>query len=255
VLREGDPVILIDNCEHPIEGDFLCSMLTQETVQARILGLSERVILPSTSLVFATGNNLTFGGDMSRRAVICRLDAKVERPDQRKFDFDCQAEAIAHRAELVVCGLTALRAYIVAGKPQLLSPMGSFDDYEWVRGTLVWLGRADPATTRDDVFADDPKKAELAELIAAWADALGNRGITLHDLDEESANAPGGTALYRLRHSLIEATGRGQLWNAKSIGRWLRRHKDRVIQGCRFVSEDANGRLKWQLEGDFQREM
>ena len=42
ILFAGDPVIHIDNCERPISGDFLCSMLTQEVVQARILGLSER---------------------------------------------------------------------------------------------------------------------------------------------------------------------------------------------------------------------
>ena len=38
VLHAGDPVILIDNCDHPLQGDFLCSMLTQQIVQARILG-------------------------------------------------------------------------------------------------------------------------------------------------------------------------------------------------------------------------
>ncbi len=111
VLFAGDPVIHIDNCEQPISGDFLCSMLTQEVVQARILGLSERRVLPSTALVLASGNNLTFAGDTCRRAVVCRLDANVERPDTREFDFDCHAEVLASRPELVVAGLTILRAY------------------------------------------------------------------------------------------------------------------------------------------------
>jgi hypothetical protein len=139
VLFAGDPVIHIDNCERPISGDFLCSMLTQEVVQARILGLSERRVLPSTALVLASGNNLTFAGDATRRAVVCRLDAEVERPDARVFDFDCHAEVLAARPELVVAGLTILRAYHRAGRTAKLTPMGSFTDWEWIRGALVWL--------------------------------------------------------------------------------------------------------------------
>ena len=81
VLFAGDPVIHIDNCERALVGDFLCSMLTQEVVQARVLGYSERRVLPSTALVLASGNNLTCVGDVSRRTVVCRLDAEVERPD------------------------------------------------------------------------------------------------------------------------------------------------------------------------------
>ena len=108
VLFAGDPVIHLDNCEHAVSGDFLCSMLTQEVVQARILGRSERRVLPSTPLVLASGNNLTFGGDAARRAVVCRLDAGVERPDTRAFDFDCHAEVLGSRSELVIAGLTIL---------------------------------------------------------------------------------------------------------------------------------------------------
>jgi hypothetical protein len=102
----GDLGIHIDNCERAIVGDFLCSMLTQEIVQARILALSERRILPSTALVLASGNNFTLAGDTTRRAVISRLDAGVERPDTRTFDFDRHAEVLAARPELVVAGLT-----------------------------------------------------------------------------------------------------------------------------------------------------
>ena len=140
VLFAGDPIIHIDNCERALVGDFLSSMLTQEVVQARILGYSERRVLPSTALVLASGNNLTCVGDVSRRAVFCRLDAEVERPDTREFDFDCHQEVRDQRPTLVVAGLTILRAFIHAGRPVTLQPMGSFDDWAWVRGALVWFG-------------------------------------------------------------------------------------------------------------------
>ena len=112
VLFAGDPVIHIDNCERALVGDFLCSMLTQEVVQARVLGYSERRVLPSTALVLASGNNLTCVGDVSRRTVVCRLDAEVERPDTRAFDFDCHQEVLDQRPHLVIAGLTILRAAV-----------------------------------------------------------------------------------------------------------------------------------------------
>src|SRR5690606_18202855 len=58
VLMAGDPVIVIDNCDRPIEGDFLCTMLSQEKVKPRILGRSEVANVPTGSLVVATGNNI-----------------------------------------------------------------------------------------------------------------------------------------------------------------------------------------------------
>lgn len=255
VLREGDSIILIDNCERALGGDFLCSMLTQETVQARILGLSERMILPSTALVIVNGNNLTLEGDLSRRSVNCLLDAKVERPDERLFDFDCQAEVIDNRAELIVCGLTALRAYVVAGRPMKLTPMGGFDDWDIVRGTLVWLGYSDPANTREAIVANDPRKEELIEVMEVWQQALGEKKITLAEIDRRTSivglevdRARGvlQSDIFLLRQALIEATGR-PTWNARAAGKFLRRNKSRVVGGYYFESAHEGNHQKWWL--------
>ena len=102
-------------------------------------------MLPATALVLASGNNLTFAGDVARRVVVCRLDAQMERPDARAFNFDVHDEVLVHRPALVVAGLTILRAYVVAGRPEKLTPMGSFTDWDLIRGALVWLGMTDPS--------------------------------------------------------------------------------------------------------------
>lgn len=240
VLFAGDPVIHIDNCELPIAGAFLCSMLTQEVVQARILGLSERRILPSTALVLASGNNLTFAGDVSRRAVVCRLDAKVERPDTREFDFDCHAEVMAARPELVVAGLTVLRAYAVAGWPVKLTPMGSFPDWEWIRGALVWLQCADPADTRSGILDADPRKDELLAVMDLWEEAVGASRVEVKDL----ASLDG----HPLIDKLIEIACRGS-WNGKSVGWWLRANKDRVVDERSFRCELGRNGQQWWLAG------
>lgn len=253
VLFAGDPVIHIDNCERAISGDFLCSMLTQEVVQARVLGLSERRILPSTALVLASGNNLIFAGDTSRRAVVCRLDAGVERPDTRVFDFDCHAELLASRPQLVVDALTILRAYHLDDRPVSLTPMGSFSDYEWVRGALVWLDCADPADTRMAILANDPKKDELTTVMDLWQDAFAGARIDVAEIERRAVpkgQAPDAVTL--LRDKLVEVCCRNGAWSGKSVGWWLRRNKDRVVgdRCLRCLTDGDAGRAnEWALIG------
>jgi len=237
-LRAGDRVIWIDNVERPITGDTICSILTQESVLLRILGKSEQVALPCNVLVMATGNNLTIGGDVTRRSVVCRLDARDERPDQREFRFNPKVVAAERRAEFVVAGLTALRAYIVAGRPNPLSPVGSFERWsEWVREALVWCGYGDPDETRTAVLADDPRKGELVEVLQAWRRAWSDNALTVSEakLDEPLA------AL------LVEVTGRTPL-STKSVGWWLKRNVDRVVAGLVIRRLGDSGAVRWRVE-------
>jgi hypothetical protein len=241
VLHAGDAVILIDNCDAPLEGDFLCSMLTSDKVQARILGLSERRVLPCTALVLATGNNLTFQGDVSRRAVICRLDAKMERPDSRKFDFDAQIDLAGNRPALVVAALTSMRAYMLADDKPTFTSVGSFPDWDLIRGTLIWCGYADPADTRNAVLNDDPRKAELMEIIRLWESTYPVAGtkVTVAMIGKRGFEHP-------LYSALANATGeRNGKWNPKSVGWWLRGNKDRVVGNRAFRQFDDR---QWILE-------
>src|SRR5918999_5799642 len=85
LLRDGVPIISIDNVEGELGGDMLCQVTERPLVRVRILGLSEAREFECKATVFATGNGLTLLGDMTRRAVLCSLDAKMERPELRKF--------------------------------------------------------------------------------------------------------------------------------------------------------------------------
>jgi hypothetical protein len=248
VLFAGDPIMLIDNCERAISGDFFCSMLTQEMVQARILGLSERRLLACAVLMLATGNNLTLAGDAARRAVVSTLDAQVERPDTRIFDFDCHAELLAARSELVVAGLTILRAYHIAGRPEELTPMGSFDDWSWIRGALVWLGCADPAATRSAILDNDPRKDELIGVMNLWEKTFGSTPTAVADIVPGEPPIPAEHSALHAR--LIEVACRGGKWSGKSVGWWLRRHKDRIVGGKCFRQGDKTDKgQQWSLVG------
>jgi hypothetical protein len=249
VLHYGDPVIHLDNCERPITGDFLCSILTQEIVQARILGESERRVLPSTALVIASGNNITLAGDVTRRSIIARIDSKTERPDEREFDFDPRDETRRDRVRMVHCALTVLKAYHEAGRPEKLRPMGSFEDWEIVRGALVWLGETDPAETRTAIYNADPVREEISEIMDLWGKAYRERKVYVTDIEKPSPKTENLNGINDLKEKLIEACCRSGTWSGRSVGRWLMRNKERIINHRYFtVTEDEKHGHLWQLK-------
>jgi hypothetical protein len=173
-LIAGDVLIAIDNCEEPLGGELLCQTLTQTSLKVRILGKSVNAEVPSNAAIFATGNNLTLEGDMTRRAIRATLDAGVERPELRAFDRDPLAMVTAQRGDYVTAGLTVLRAFHIAGRPQQRAPLGSFTDWSrWVRDALIWLGEADPCETMEGMRGADPKLEALTTVLEQWREVIG----------------------------------------------------------------------------------
>ncbi|MBS0655361.1 MAG: hypothetical protein JSR46_06280, partial [Verrucomicrobia bacterium] len=118
VLLEADPFVCFDNIERPFGSSALCTVLTQQKYKDRILGETRNTEALTNICFLATGNNLTFIGDLSTRTMMCKLDPKVERPEEREFDVDLRKYARQNRGKLVQAGLTILRAYHVAGCPK-----------------------------------------------------------------------------------------------------------------------------------------
>lgn len=115
------------------------------------------------AILTANGNSVAIAADLTRRTMLCSLDAKMERPEQRRFKADPLAMVRADRAKYVSAALTILRAYHVVGRPEMCDPLGSFDAWSgWVRGAVVWLEYADPVDSQAAVRVIDPRGAELA---------------------------------------------------------------------------------------------
>jgi hypothetical protein len=169
----GVSVCCIDNVIHPLGNQYLDMALTAGSITGRILGQTATVEAPWNAVMFATGNNLAYRGDMARRVVPISLDPKMEKPEERQ-DFrhpDLEAWVQQQRPRLVVAALTILRAYVVAGKPdQGLTPYGSFEAWSaLVRNAVVWLGESDPCEGRKNLAAQtDGAYERLAVLLAAW---------------------------------------------------------------------------------------
>jgi hypothetical protein len=232
-LMKNDLMLVIDNIARDVEGDALCTILTEAQWQCRRLGASENVTVPTNCLIAMSGNNLTFKGDMTTRAILCRLDANVERPEERAFDIDLKKWVPEHRGELVAAGLTVLRAFVVAGRPGLdtFKTFGRFEDWSnLVRGALIWLGEADPCKTREAIISNDPDRdyfGRLLDALHATGEALPAAGIVSADSDA-------------LRDA-VEALGYGN--DAKGLGKFLQFRHGQIIDGVRLeMSRDTHAK-------------
>ena len=255
-LIAGDVMIAIDNCEEPLGGELLCQAMTQTSLKVRILGTSLNAEVPSNATMFATGNNLTFVGDMTRRAIRATLDAGVERPELRAFDRDPLALVTAQRGDYVAAGLTILRAFHIAGRPSQTVPLGSFTAWSgWVRDALIWLGEADPCETMEGMRGADPKLEALTAALEEWRSVIGTDRVTVREIIERAAAQQTqmfGRAEYvnpEFREALLRVAGEGGAINGTRLGKWLSQHQNRIVAGHRIIAAGTTGnRARWQLE-------
>jgi hypothetical protein len=248
-LLASDTCISIDNCEAPLSGAFLCQALTQGELDIRLLGYSRNIRTAMNASIFATGNNLVIAGDLTRRCLLSSLDAGVERPELREFRVDVLEEAHGRRGELVVAGLTILRAWHVArggGERGNVTPYGGFADWSRrVREPLIWLGEADPCDTVTKVRENDPARDGLGAVLAEWEGVLrADASYTVRHVIERAINVP--TFYTALMNVAPSKTG-GTVSNER-LGWWLKRIEGKIVNGRKLVQSGMDhGNRLWRL--------
>jgi hypothetical protein len=243
IVLSGIPMISLDNCTHDLGGEFLCQIAERPVVKVRILGRSETPDCEIHTAVYATGNNITFRGDMVRRGLVCNLEALDERPELRKFNRNTLKQAGANRATYVAAGLTVMRAYLAAGAPEVCGPFGSYAEWStMVRAPLIWLGEPDPVASIDKTQAEDPELADVRELGEWW---LGELMLDENYLSarfvEIAHEVPRGFNANPLKDLLLRIAGDkdGDI-SVKRLGEWLSRNSGRVVRL-------SNGRRYWLI--------
>lgn len=257
VLIRGDAVVQIDNCELPIEGDTLCAILTSPEWQDRLLGRSEMVRVPTNATFLATGNNVAFRGDMSTRALMCKILPREERPEERVFDWDARAEVRAERSELVVAALTIMRAYIVAGSPPVnAKTFGRFEEWQrLVRDPLLWLDAADPCKTRELAERNDPDREDFSRLIYLWRVVFDLRAVRVKEIGELAVVGigvpPEARELYEIACELSGGRGR-DVFDAAAFGKYLATKEERLSGGYRLIKgvDKKRKTATWRLQAD-----
>ncbi len=260
-LRDGHRAILWDNVREPLGNGALDAFLTGPTFGDRILGESTTAVFPNRAVFVATGNNLRLVGDTCRRILPARLDAELERPYAREFDFCPLAQVMSRRGELVQAALTIIRAHITAGRPRVgKGRSASFEDWDdLVRQPVCWVASfderfGDPLTATERAFEHDPETAKFAALLGTWRESIGTAKTTTGALIARATvgrDAPGEHADTELWHAIHEIAGERATINARMLGRFIERHVDRRLGGLRIArGKLSRGSQTWILVDD-----
>lgn len=131
------------------------------------------VSAPLFACWFGTENNPSVQRDTLRRILPTPLETVAGKPEERSgFRYDPILPHVEEQhPRLAAAALTVLRAYCVAGRPNMqLKPWGSYEGWSaLVRGALVWAGQADPALGRQLlVEAADTERTALGLLLEHW---------------------------------------------------------------------------------------
>jgi hypothetical protein len=131
-LLQGHPLVLLDNVTR-LDSAILSAVLTTTRWHGRRLGRSEIVEAPNMATWMATGNNVDLSDEMVRRLVPVRLDAGVERPEERTgFQHpDLLAWVRTNRPLLLSACLSLVQVWVNAGMPPAGGTLGRFEG--WVK--------------------------------------------------------------------------------------------------------------------------
>jgi putative DNA primase/helicase len=282
VLLDAPALFSIDNVSTPLGGDLLCQATEQTKLTLRRLGKSDSIVVLNGATIFASGNNLEFLGDITRRAILGALDRKVERPEAHRFARDPLAEVLKDRPRFVADVLTLVRAALEAPD---LPPLESFVSYDawtrFVRTPLVWLDYADPVESLTRVRDTDPHFGEGTAVTTMWEEVIGaNTTITAPKIAQQANDGPPPPPVQppqgmsqtqqnawhqqrpqrqkqwlddkdkweRFKLVLLEIAGERDTVSARRLGYWLRNNQGRVL-GSRCIIRDgmSDGVARWKL--------
>jgi hypothetical protein len=261
LLLGGVPLVSVDNVRDPLDSDLLCQACERPLLELRALGKSDTFTTPNGVCMFSTGTNLALAGEMIRRVLLGGLDAKVERPEKRKFKCDPIAAVQKDRGKYVAAILTIILAYLAAGRPAERAPLGSYGTWcRMVREPLIWLGKADPVLSQETVRENDPVLAAIEAVMAGWEREIGlvpKTALAVATLaKEDPARLKGETpqewkarcdARREFHEALLAISGmRGDI-DTNRLGNWLSAQKGRIVNGHRFVSITTSKPARWEL--------
>ena len=121
----------------------------------------------------------------------------------------------------------------------------------------MWLGKADPVETMEEIRGDDPELTALRAVATAWCDAFpGGQSVTVADVVKTAVEQQGGGfggearefVNEDLREALMTVAGRGPSISGRELGRWLGNTKGRIVDGMHFECMGERRRVAvWRL--------
>jgi hypothetical protein len=188
-LLDGPVIAAIDNVDAPLASGHLSSVLTDLVWADRLLGHSRIVRLLNRTLWLATGNNLRVRGDVGRRSIWCRMDAKMARPWERPAsEFlhpNLRGWVRTERGSLLAGCLTLSRYWWSVGCPEpAVRPLGSYEDWTRVVGGILEVAGVSGFLGNLSAFYDesDEEGREWVAFLAALYDKYGFEAFSTTDV-------------------------------------------------------------------------
>jgi hypothetical protein len=243
-FRDGPAMIAWDNL--PRGASISCptieKALTSPTITDRVLGLSEQVSVPATTVNFFTGNNIVPSGDMASRSFIIRLQVDRPDPENRVFHHpDPFAWTIDHRAAILRSLYKLLiwnpyRRTAPSVRPQAKT---RFKTWWTLCGAPVEaISGIDLAKVLNARENEDTEVSAMAMLLGGLREAFGERPFTAQEVAKlpsglGDADGPEGSWAVPVHTVLEDATGKpfpkGSL-NANLVGKRLRMVVDKPVE-------------------------
>lgn len=183
-LLLGSPIaVCIDNIRRRLESSKLASAITGRLWTDRILGHSEKIAVPVRTVWLATGNNPTLSDEMLGRTVFIRLDAHLDRPQDRGgFRHSLPGWAFQHRAELIWAALTLCQAWIAAGQPKGEPRKGGFEEWSAILGGILQCIEVSGFLTEPESQLADPETEAWNAFVGSWWDRYRDTPLGVSDL-------------------------------------------------------------------------
>lgn len=118
-LLEGRTIVVFDNVDFRIASGELARVITASSWSDRQLGTLKSIRVPNRCLFIVTGNNIAMNGELSRRSVHIRLDARTEQPwERQEFKHPELLRWVRdHQADLVRALLVLVQYWLASGAP------------------------------------------------------------------------------------------------------------------------------------------
>ncbi len=244
-LLSHNDVVVIDNLRRRLESSALSAALTSLVFEDRILGKTAMVRVPVKMTWIATGNNPALSNEMTRRTVRIRLDSKIDRPWLREgFQHpNLRGYVAKEREKLVFAALVLIQDWIIKGKPEGNTLLGSFESWAKVIGGILGNAGFDGFLDNlDELYeASDAEGEAWRTLIARWFEAHGEDEVGVNNIYTLVAPADGDP----IDLDLGKENERSQKIR---FGKMLQQMRDRQFAGKRIVKGGTKQRAQqWRL--------
>lgn len=253
-LVGGPAFVVFDNLAGTLRSDMLAAALTGPVWRDRELGSSRTIQVPNLCVWLGTANNLDVAGDLPRRIVWIRLDARLERPDERKAEDFQHPDIIdwgsANRGEIVHAALVLIQAWISRGKVPGTQRMGSFESWASTMGGILDVAGVPSflANAQEKRKLVDERSLQWTTFCGTWWKEFSSSN------DDTETEAVGAKDLFELaqRDDLLPWVMAAETDQGKKqkLGRELRKVTDRRFGSFQIVhvDTDSSGRHRYKLQ-------